>query len=456
MDTDGTLADLPAEPLRAGTESELLIQVIQDLSRARDLQAIVEIVRHAARALAGSDGATFVLRDGDRCHYVDEDAIGPLWKGRRFPMTACISGWCMDRGEAAVIEDIYVDSRIPVDAYRPTFVKSLLMVPIRSEDPIGAIGNYWARRYRPSPTQVRLLSALADSTAVAIANVHLYQDLERRVARRTRQLAMANEHLVAEVAARMKAVHERTNLLEQARRESRARDEILRVVSHDLRNPLTNIRLGAAMGIQRLDGDSPADVRRCLEVVQSSADQMGRLLDDLLDVASIDAGRLAVDCRSWRAEKLLGDALDAHAVAAAQRALVLEADWGALPNVHCDRDRIQQVLGNLLANAIGITPPGGRVTLRGRDAGECVRFEVADTGPGIAPDDVGKLFDNYWRAADVPYRGSGLGLAIAHGIVAAHGGRIWADREQSAGALLCFTLPKAPPAGTLSSAPGPN
>jgi hypothetical protein len=97
----------PPEPPHAGTESELPIQAIPDLSRVRNLQAIVEIVRHAARALAGSDGATFVLREGDRCRYVDEDAIGPLWKGCRFPMAACISRWCMHRAEATVIEDIY-------------------------------------------------------------------------------------------------------------------------------------------------------------------------------------------------------------------------------------------------------------------------------------------------------------------------------------------------------------
>ena len=103
-----------------------------------------------ARELCGADGATFVLRDDDRCFYADEDAIAPLWKGKRFPMEACISGWVMIHREAVAIGDIYADARIPADAYRPTFVKSLAMVPIRTKAPIGAIGNYWASHHEVS------------------------------------------------------------------------------------------------------------------------------------------------------------------------------------------------------------------------------------------------------------------------------------------------------------------
>ncbi len=135
----------------------------------------------AARELTTADGATFVLRDGDRCYYVDEDAIGPLWKGQRFPMSACISGWVMNNARAAVIEDIYTDDRIPIDAYSVTFVKSLAMVPIRSAAPIGAIGNYWASKRLPTKGEVEILQALADSTSVALENVQLYSDLQQKV-----------------------------------------------------------------------------------------------------------------------------------------------------------------------------------------------------------------------------------------------------------------------------------
>ena len=131
-----------------------LVGVIQRLGVARSLEEIQTIVRTAARHLTHADGATFVLRDGPYCYYADEDAIAPLWKGQRFPLEACVSGWAMQHREAVVIPDIYADPRVPHDAYRPTFVRSMCMVPIRTLDPVGAIGNYWAEPHTVTPTEI--------------------------------------------------------------------------------------------------------------------------------------------------------------------------------------------------------------------------------------------------------------------------------------------------------------
>ena len=166
-----------------------LVRAVQDLSRARSLADVQAVVRQAARDLANADGATFVLRDGKQVHYADEDAISPLWKGRRFPIDECISGWSMTRGAPVVIEDVRVDDRIPQDAYRPTFVRSLIMMPIRPEAPLGAIGTYWAQPVRPSPALIEVARALADSTAIAMEHVQLLADLEARVAERTHTLS---------------------------------------------------------------------------------------------------------------------------------------------------------------------------------------------------------------------------------------------------------------------------
>lgn len=171
---------------------ERLLRAVQELSLARELPDVQRIVRTAARELTGCDGATFVLRDGNKCHYADEDAIEPLWKGSRFPMEICISGWAMLNKQPAVIRDIYADSRIPHAAYRPTFVKSLVMVPIRRMEPIGAIGNYWANERQPTDEEIRLLQALADSTSIAMENVQVYSELEQRVSERTAALEKAN------------------------------------------------------------------------------------------------------------------------------------------------------------------------------------------------------------------------------------------------------------------------
>jgi diguanylate cyclase (GGDEF)-like protein len=174
---------------------ERLVHAVQELSLARSLPDIQRIVRTGARELTGCDGATFVLRDSDFCYYADEDAIAPLWKGSRFPIDICISGWAMLNRDAAIIPDIFCDPRIPQTLYRPTFVKSLVMVPIRKLNPIGAIGNYWAYQHQPSELEVRLLQALADSTSIAMENVQVYSELEQRVRDRTAALQDANEEI---------------------------------------------------------------------------------------------------------------------------------------------------------------------------------------------------------------------------------------------------------------------
>lgn len=185
---------LSFSPLPHLDQARELVGAIQRLSLARSISEIQAIVRTAARRLTGADGATFVLRDGGHCYYADEDAISPLWKGQRFPIDTCISGWAMEHGRSVVIEDIYADDRIPHDAYRPTFVKSLTMVPIRKLDPIGAIGNYWATQHRPSEQEVEILQALADSTAVAMENVRVYEDLDRARRETLQRLALAAEY----------------------------------------------------------------------------------------------------------------------------------------------------------------------------------------------------------------------------------------------------------------------
>jgi diguanylate cyclase (GGDEF)-like protein len=177
---------------------ERLVAVVQRLSFCRTVDDVVAIVRRAARELTGADGAAVILNDAGFCHYVGEDAIGPLWKGQRFPLHACISGWVIRNKRAVVIEDVFTDPRVPAQAYRATFVKSLAVVPIRSLDPVGAIGTYWASHRTPTANEVQLLRALADTTAVALENARIYSELEQRVRDRTRELE-------AEVAERRRA-----------------------------------------------------------------------------------------------------------------------------------------------------------------------------------------------------------------------------------------------------------
>lgn len=144
------------------------------LAGAKDLETVQNIVTHAARELVHAAGATIVLREGDQCFYADEDAIAPLWKGQRFPIRECVSGWAMLNRRSATVPDISRDQRVPLDVYRPTFVRSLVMVPVGLDEPIGAIGAYWAVRRRDlGEAQVRQLERLAELAAKAIAEIGL-------------------------------------------------------------------------------------------------------------------------------------------------------------------------------------------------------------------------------------------------------------------------------------------
>lgn len=179
----------------------MLVESIEQLSAARTAEDVAAIVRTRARAISGADGVSIVLRDGDFCHYLDEDAVGPLWKGRRFPIDRCISGWAMTHGETVVIPDVYADARIPHDAYGATFVKSLVMTPVRPDDPVGAIGAYWSTVRQPSPDEVSALSVIARATATALRNVALLHSLEAALAQRDKLIRELDHRVKNTLAA---------------------------------------------------------------------------------------------------------------------------------------------------------------------------------------------------------------------------------------------------------------
>ncbi|WP_099246901.1 GAF domain-containing protein [Mycobacterium sp. shizuoka-1] len=149
-------------------QREVIEQVGAALAAAARLEDVQQVVKVAARRLADAHGSTFVLLDHDMCYYADEDSMSPLWKGQRFPASDCISGWSMMHRTAVTISDIRRDERIPQEAYRPTFVRSLAMVPMLGPDPMGAIGVYWAQPGRPDPTVVPALQQLAGLAVQAL------------------------------------------------------------------------------------------------------------------------------------------------------------------------------------------------------------------------------------------------------------------------------------------------
>jgi len=243
--------------------------------------------------------------------------------------------------------------------------------------------------------------------------------------------------------AELEAALERERIARrQAEAAVRSRDDILSIVSHDLRNPLGTI----AMAIALLELDIGQERRRAqVEVVRRAVKRMERLIQDLLDVDQIESGRLAIAPVRADAAALIDEAKPGMQLQASEKGLAIEFE---LPHealtVRADPARIAQVLANLVGNAMKFTPAGGRIDVRLARDGDAARICVSDTGPGIDPADVPNLFDRFWQARDRPRRGGvGLGLAIAQGIVHAHGGRIAVESRLGAGSTFCFTLPLA-------------
>jgi PAS domain S-box-containing protein len=248
-----------------------------------------------------------------------------------------------------------------------------------------------------------------------------------------------------DVTTRMATEAERRAALEAARRAIRQRDDVLAVVSHDLRNMLNVFRLTTASLAAELP-DNTAAARELVSRLQGQASSMSRLADDLVDVGSIDAGSLRVARSGCDARTIAEDALLNVQPLAKQKAIALEAHLPAPGTlVHCDRRRILQVFANLLGNAVKFTDAGAvrlDVSIDERE----VRFSVSDTGAGISPEHLPHLFERYWQAREGERSGAGLGLYIARGIVEAHGGRIWADSTRGKGTRISFTLVRAQPA----------
>ncbi|HEX6369114.1 MAG TPA: HAMP domain-containing sensor histidine kinase, partial [Longimicrobium sp.] len=214
---------------------------------------------------------------------------------------------------------------------------------------------------------------------------------------------------------------------------------VLGVVSHDLRNPLTAILLNVDAALA--SGVLPQAARDAMEGVVRSAEAMDRMIQDLLDVARIEAGQLRMETAPCAPADLVGEAVGLMERLAEERMIRLVPAVDDCPRVRADRDRVLQVFSNLVGNALKFTPPGGVVTVGAAPEEGAVRFWVRDTGPGIAPEDVERLWDPFWQA-DGPARrsGAGLGLPIVRGIVEAHGGRVWVESQPGAGTTFGFTL----------------
>jgi signal transduction histidine kinase len=221
------------------------------------------------------------------------------------------------------------------------------------------------------------------------------------------------------------------------------------VVAHDLRNPLATILMQAS--VAKRHGDEPERrSQKPIEAIERAVRHMNRLIQDLLDVALMEAGELPIEHARLSAAGLIVEAVDMQRLLASSSSLELRVEVDpAVAEVWGDRDRLLRVFENLIGNAIKFTQAGGRITVGATARDDEIVFRVADTGRGIASEDLPRVFDRFWQAPSAGRKGAGLGLPITKGIVEAHHGRIWVESTLGSGSTFFFAIP-------IASAPSPS
>jgi signal transduction histidine kinase len=246
--------------------------------------------------------------------------------------------------------------------------------------------------------------------------------------------------LAERLAERAGLSADNARLYQSAQRAIRARDDLLAIVAHDLRNPLNAILLTVEAAIA--DSEPLSEIE--LDTIRRAAKRMGVQIRDLLDAASIEAGRLTMNMRTWSMSTILSETLQLfEPIAKAQGVFLCSREARREVHIRCDKGRIVQVLSNLVGNAIKFTERGGVISINVSCSEREVLVETTDTGAGISEERLTHIFDRYWRPADSNQSGTGLGLYIAKGIVEAHQGILWAESQVGHGSNFLFTLPLA-------------
>lgn len=398
----------PRELYLSGLEQ--LVEVIQDLSRSRDMEAVVSQTCRAARRLSGSDAAVLVLREGELCHVIGEDSATPYWKGKRYPVKDSVAAWVMENGKPMVLEDMD-DPRVSPTIYRTGYMKSSVVVPFGKPESLGTLSNLWRGRHRPTDDEVQLMRMLADAAAVALENVRSHAALERQLRERGRDLEMVTKELEAFSYS----------------------------ISHDLRGPLRSVSGFGKLLAKDYEGRLDEAGKNFLAYVTDGTLRISGLVDALLELSRVARAPL---------EK---SEVDLSALAAEVMAELRRRDPSRRcevrisPGLRAEGDpRLMRVLLEaLLGNAwkfssrraeahveFGSTPEAGHDI-----------FYVKDDGAGFEMAYADKLFTPFQRQhRQDEFEGAGVGLATVQRIVMRHGGRVWAEAVEGEGATIFFTL----------------
>ncbi len=414
------------------------IEDITERKRLADEQRfLAEVGRVLAASLDYEETLSSIagLAVHDLADFCIIEVVGDDQEVRRLKVTS------RDPSNAWICESL---TRIPIDRSRPHLLQPVLESrrPLLMQRPSVELLTSLAQ----SEEHLRALRAARIGSMIAvplISRERLLGVLAFVSSTGSRVYGPAELRLAEELAHRSALSIENARLYRAACRATRARDDVLGIVAHDLRNPLNNILMHASH-LRRLSAEREPRAQKTAEAIERAATRMNRLIQDLLDVTRMEAGRLSVEQGCVSAGRLISDFVEGQQSLAAAASLELRLDVAAnLPEVWADRDRLLQVLENLVGNALKFTRPGGLLTVGAAPREGEVLFWVADTGKGIAAESLPHIFDRFWQAEGAQPHGAGLGLPIVKGIIEAHHGRIWVHSTRGQGTTFFFTLPTA-------------
>jgi signal transduction histidine kinase len=420
----------PGNPGSAQEPSDLRARQLEavsllaaELIREPDLDVLLgRIVRRAAELLGGGLGCLY-LWDGAR-RVVTPRAwwgLGDWVEDMTFPPGEGLAGFVAQHRRGLVVNDYPGWALASPTVLKHTRVTAALGEPLLyREEFLGMLlvaGEEVGRLFSPEDQQLLALFAAEAGIAIAVARLHAEArqqaaELEARVAERTRELEELNGRLAS---------------------ASQHKSEFLSSMSHELRTPLNSILGFSQLLLQQADGLPRERQRRYLQNVHRSGQHLLRLVNDILDLSRVEAGKLVLHPEPLEPSAVLHEILALVRAAVAEKALGLEVDLpSGLPCISADRTRFQQICLNLLGNAVKFTPGGGRITVAVRAIADCLEIAVTDTGPGIRAEDLGRLFKEFVQLETTQaqsHEGAGLGLALTRRLVELHGGEIRAESE---------------------------
>jgi signal transduction histidine kinase len=417
----------------------ILTVVLRDVSEQKRVEREQRFLAEVGAILASTLGyeetlsnvAQLAVREiADHCAV---DLIGEDGKVRRLVVAS------RDPDKARISDAL---QQVPIDRRPPHPIGSILDTkqPMLIEKATAEILASWAQ----SEEHLRLLHALDPRSFIGVPLLARGETLGVLIlvsSEPARSYGPSDLRLAEELAQRAALAIENARLYRVAREAIRAREDVLAIVSHDLKNPVSTAALVAEL-LRESDTMDAGGLRELGDMIRRSVDQMLPLIDGLLDVVRLERGAFSVQPSAHEPREVILPVVDAIRLQAERKGQSLETDVPAtLPEVRCDARRIGQVISNLLGNAIKFTPKGGAIRVSAELLGGELVVSISDTGPGIAPEARAAVFDRFWQAEEHKHLGSGLGLATAKGIVEAHGGRIWVDSDAGRGSVFSFTLP---------------